>query len=81
MTNQEEGLKVLGLIARRVIPPKLEALILVYRPESPGTSMSSVAVMVDGSVKFGAGGLLERGRAAAVAFINLPPTENYDPNP
>jgi len=68
---QERGLRAIAATIGAIIPPSMEAVILIYHPSEP-KDVSSVMVTRtnDGDLE-----AFERGRGAANAFIDRPP--NY----
>ena len=74
LSAQHQGMLNLGSHVRALIPPRLEAVVIVYNPEDP-TGISSVMAPVGNAVA-GAQQLaaLERGRIACKTFAEKPPS-------
>lgn len=73
ITAQEHGLMMAAAAVRQILPPQLEAVIIVYRPKDP-TGISSIMATAD-TPRSGADQLnaVERGRVAARAFCEQKP--------
>lgn len=74
MSAQEAGLIRVACVVRQLVPPQLEAVIIVYQPGNPEDTMSSIMAtcsdMTFGPDQFAA---VERGKKAAKAFVEQKP--------
>lgn len=73
MTAQEQGLAILVQVAREIVPPPLDFVIIVYRADG-SLDMSSVTVRRHGKTSQQS---FERAKEAATAFITEPPRASF----
>lgn len=74
MTAQEQGLNILVQYARAIIPPQLDFLIIIYRPDGP---IALTSVMHPSLVGKSEQDQYERSLEAAKAYISTPPREDF----
>lgn len=72
MTAQEQGMLLVAAAVRSIVPPRLEALIIVYDPTKPDGISSVMATTAD--IKTAADNLkaFGRSRIAAKAYVEKP---------
>jgi hypothetical protein len=75
MTAQEQGLAILVSAARQIVPPQLDFVVIVFRPDGP-IRMSSAMYQSPGKTPKEQ---YERAKEAARAFLTEPPHPSFNP--